>query len=114
MEEPAPDPVEERNRRWDKPFGDEPLGAETVARVLSLPAFADVSAAEFPTWLPLDQIIANDGRLQGFQQGEVIIRKGDYGNSLFVILEGGVLALPVPIKTKGQGQASRPGRSWWR
>ena len=112
MAEPASELVEERNRRWDKPFGDEPLDAEAIARILSLPTFANVNPAEFQAWLPLDKIIANDGRLRRYQRGEVIIRKGDYGNSLFVILEGGVLTLPVSIET--HGQAPKPGISWWR
>ena len=103
--------VEERNRRWDEPFGDEPLDAETVARILSLPAFANVDAAEFQAWLPLNQIIANDGRLGRYQRGEVIIRKGDYGNSLFVILEGGALVLPVSLEIEPAGKS---GASWWR
>jgi Fe-S-cluster-containing dehydrogenase component/CRP-like cAMP-binding protein len=106
------EPLEQRNRRWDEPFGDEPLDAATVAYILSLPAFANVNAAEFQPWLPLDQIIANDGRLLRFQAGEVILRKGDYGNSLFVILEGSVLALPAKVDTPGQ--ASKSGVSWRR
>lgn len=114
MAVPESEHVEERNRRWDQPFGDEPLDAETVARILTLPTFADVSPAEFQARLPLDKIIANDGRLRRYQPGEVIIRKGDYGNSLFVILEGGVLMLPVSIETERQGQSRKPGISWWR
>jgi Fe-S-cluster-containing dehydrogenase component/CRP-like cAMP-binding protein len=112
MSEPAAEPHEQRNRRWDEPFGDEPLDAATVAYILSLPAFANVNATEFQSWLPLDQIIANDGRLLRFQAGEVILRKGDYGNSLFVILEGRVLALPAKIDAPAQ--ASKSGASWWR
>src|SRR5208282_4823461 len=89
-----------------------PLDAGTVARILSLPTFANVSASEFQPWLALDQIIANDGRLRRYQRGEVIIRKGDYGNSLFVILEGGVVGHAVSVKTETFGQASNPGISW--
>ncbi|MFZ0694422.1 MAG: 4Fe-4S dicluster domain-containing protein, partial [Alphaproteobacteria bacterium] len=114
MAELAAELGEQRNRRWDESFGDEPLDAETVARILSLPTFADVSASEFQSWLPLDQIIANDGRLRRYQRGEVIIRKGDYGNSLFVILEGGVVGHAVSVKTETFGQASTPGISWRR
>ncbi len=114
MAELTSEPVEERNRRWDEPFGDEPLDAETVARILALPNFANVSTTEFQAWLPLDKIIANDGRLRRYQRGEVIIRKGDYGNSLFIILEGGVLGLPNSIKSEKQSQAQKPRISWWR
>jgi Fe-S-cluster-containing dehydrogenase component/CRP-like cAMP-binding protein len=112
MSEVASELLEERNRRWDEPFGDEPLDTETVAYILSLPTFANVDPSEFQPWLPLDQIIANDGRLRRVQSGEVILRKGDYGNSLFVILEGGVLALPSKIEA--YGQAPKSGANWWR
>jgi Fe-S-cluster-containing dehydrogenase component/CRP-like cAMP-binding protein len=112
MSETASEVLEERSRRWDEPFGDAPLDAETVAYILSLPAFANVDLSEFQPWLPLDQIIANDGRLRRVQPGEVILRKGDYGNSLFVILEGGVIALPSKIEA--HGRAPRSGASWWR
>ena len=114
MPEPASELIGERNQRWDEPFDDEPLDAATVAYILSLPTFANVDATEFQTWLPLDQIIANDGRLRRYQAGEVILRKGDYGNSLFVILEGGVLTVPAKIENDAQGQAPRRGVSWWR
>lgn len=115
MAEPVSELVEERNRRWDEPFGDEPLDGEIVARILSLPSFANVDPAEFQAWLPLDKIIANDGRLRKFQRGEVVIRKGDYGNSLFIVLEGGVLTLPVSIESgTGAAQTPKRGVSWWR
>lgn len=94
MAKPASELVEERNRRWDEPFGEAPLDAITVARVLWMPTFANVDPADFQPRLPLNDIIANDGRLRRFQSGEVIVRKGDYGASLFIILEGGALALP--------------------
>lgn len=83
--------LDERNRRWDEPFGKEPLTWETVQRILDLPVFADVKPSDYPEWLPLEKIVAYDGRLVRRAKGEAIIRKGDYGNSLFVILEGAVI-----------------------
>ncbi len=88
-----PEILDERNRRWDEPFGETPLDDKTVARVLSLPDFKIVAADDFPEWLPLASIIANDGRLRSFDRGEIIIRNGDYGNSLFVIMKGEVVGL---------------------
>jgi Fe-S-cluster-containing dehydrogenase component/CRP-like cAMP-binding protein len=114
MAELASEPLERRNRRWDEPFGDQPLDAETVTRILSLPIFANVDPAEFQAWLPLDQIIANDGRLRKYQCGEAIIRKGDYGNSLFVIMQGAVLSLPIALQAQTQVQAAKAGASWRR
>jgi Fe-S-cluster-containing dehydrogenase component/CRP-like cAMP-binding protein len=112
MAELAPELLEERNRRWDEPFGDKPLDADSVARILSLPIFADVAAADFPVSLPLEGVIANDGRLRRYQRGDVIVRKGDYGSSLFVILEGGAIAFPDLTET--DAQTSRSGGGWWR
>ena len=88
-----PEILDERNRRWDEPFGETPLDDKTVAQILSLPAFENVAAGDFPARLPLAGIIANDGRLRRFERGEVIIRKGDYGSSLFIILEGEAVGL---------------------
>jgi hypothetical protein len=114
MTELTSDILDERNRRWDEPFGDDPLDAETIARILTLPTFADVDVRDFPGWLPLDQLIANDGRLRRYGRGEVIIHKGDYGNSLFVILEGGVVVVPSPIKDEVPGQVPTRRKSWIR
>ena len=107
--------VDERNRRWDKPFGDAVLDDETVAHILSLPAFEFVKAGDFPPRLPLEGIIRNDGRLQRYKRGEIIIRNGDYGSSLFVILEGEVMGLEdssadESVASKNAGSK----KSWFR
>ncbi len=103
---------DERNRRWDEPFGKEPLDRETVDRVLALPAFADVNPADFPSWLPVASVIANDGRIRTFQKGETVLRKGDYGSSLFIILSGSVFGLTASAPTAGSGRKQQ--KSWRR
>jgi Fe-S-cluster-containing dehydrogenase component/CRP-like cAMP-binding protein len=100
------------NPRWDEPFGDEPLDSQTVERILALPPFADIDARDFPALLPLAQIVAHDGRLRCYQRNEVIIRKGDYGNSLFVVLEGEVVGLAFPTTDRILGGASKTRKSW--
>jgi len=77
-------------QRWDKPFGHQRMHERDVSRVLSLPIFAAIDKNDFPGDLALEDIIANDGRIVRYQRGDIIVRKGDYGNSLFVILEGRV------------------------
>jgi Fe-S-cluster-containing dehydrogenase component/CRP-like cAMP-binding protein len=96
------------------PFGDEPLDSETVGRILALPPFADINAGDFPAWLPLAQIVANDGRLRRCKRGEVIIRKGDYGDSLFAILEGEVVGLVFSTIDRILGGAPKSRKSWSR
>ncbi len=114
---------DERNRRWDQPFGKEllegkvvlPMNDDTVEQILSLPDFADLSPGDFPAWLPLKGIIANDGRLRRYRKGEVIVRKGDYGNSLFVILEGEVVGLAsAASESKVLTGTAKSRASWWR
>ena len=66
------------------------------------------SAADFQPWLPLDAIIANDGRIRRFPRGDMIIRKDEYGSSLFVILEGWSSGWPRP-PPRAAGGVLRPG-----
>ncbi len=106
---------DERNRRWDTTFGEEPLDSATVAQVLALPAFADVQADSFPAHLRLEDLIANEGRIRTCKRGEVILRQGDYGNSLFIILSGSVIGVNDPDVTgKAAGRRSKKRASWKR
>ena len=77
-------------QRWDKPFGHQRMLAGDISRILSLPIFKAIDKNDFPGDLTLEDIIANDGRIVSYRRGDIIVRKGDYGNSLFVILKGSV------------------------
>ena len=77
-------------QRWDKPFGRERMTTPEVDRVLSASIFDQIDVGDFPKDLALADIIANDGRIARYARGQIIVRKGDYGNSLFVILKGAV------------------------
>jgi len=77
-------------QRWDKPFGFQRMHGDDVKRVLQLPVFKAIDENDFPGDLTLEDIIANDGRIVTYRRGDIIVRKGDYGNSLFVLLKGSV------------------------
>lgn len=110
-----PEIRDERNRRWDEPFGDTLLEEDAVSRILALPAFVDIDPADFPAWLPLEGVVANDGRLRSFHRGETIMRKGDYGSSLFVILKGEVVGLATAgVGSSAISGAPRSRKSWSR
>ncbi len=79
-----------RPRRWDRPFGDEAMSADDVARVLALPVFRDMNPDEFPGHMRLNDIIANDAQIRRSAKGVEVVRQGDYGNSLFVVMIGRV------------------------
>jgi len=78
-----------RPQRWDRPFGPDMTDVD-VEEVLEQPLFRDIDPGQFPDSLPLREIIRNDTRVRHFAPGDVIVREGDYGNSMFVIIRGRV------------------------
>ncbi|MDF1743853.1 MAG: 4Fe-4S dicluster domain-containing protein [Gimesia sp.] len=89
------DPSISRPRRWDKPFSLEPGSEEkmtddTVDALLKSPPFSLIDPTGFKRSLPFRDILMNDARIVGFDQGDIIVRRGDWGNSAFFILSGNV------------------------
>ena len=77
----------DRPRRWDQPFGPDVTDSD-VDSVLALEVFQNVDATQFPKDQSLRDIIKNDARIQRYQRGDIVVREGDYGNSVFAIIEG--------------------------
>jgi len=102
-----------RPQRWDKPFGLQTMADADVDRVLTLPSFSSVEADEFPKDLPLREIIANDGRMRRFSRGDIIVRRGDYGSSVFVILKGSVRGLASEEAERAIATADTTVRKTW-
>jgi Fe-S-cluster-containing hydrogenase component 2/CRP-like cAMP-binding protein len=80
-------------QRWDNPFGGVALTNDPLASLLALPVFGEIDQDGFPTDLALIDILAHDARIRQFNAGDVIARKGDYGNSFFVVMSGDVRGL---------------------
>ena len=85
----------QRPRRWDSPFSDQ-MGNAEVERVLSLELFRDMDRDRFPDTLSLAGIISNDTRVVNFQDGDIVMREGDYGNSAFLVIQGQVRVVLPP------------------
>ena len=85
----------QRPQRWDKPFGPE-MSDEDLERILDLPLFRTIDASQFPPHLALADIIRNDARIVRYRRGDIIVRVGDYGNSVFLIISGAVQVLLEP------------------
>jgi Fe-S-cluster-containing dehydrogenase component/CRP-like cAMP-binding protein len=102
----------ERPQRWDRPFSPEMSDAE-VDRVLAAPVFSAIDPGPFPASLSLRGIIRNDARVVRFQRGDIVVREGDYGSSVFVILSGSVRVVldAEALAEIGQRPARRHG-SW--
>ncbi len=75
--------------RWDTPFNRDMTDAE-VDELLAHPLFATTRAERFPSRIPLRGVLKNDTSIRDFFPGEIIVRKGDYGHSAFIILKGAV------------------------
>ena len=99
-----------RPQRWDVPF-DSDMGAEAVARILSIPPFSHIDASRFPASTSLPDILLNDTGLRSFKKNQVIVREGDYGNSAFFIITGSVrVALgkdAIPAEVLGRRQPEK-------
>ncbi len=84
-----------RPRRWDLPFSCEPDGNPEmtdadVDRLMSIPPFCNLDADGFRRSLPLRGILKNDVRIVRFDDGDIIVRKGDWGSTAFFVLDGRV------------------------
>lgn len=87
----------ERPERWDVPFsrelnadGSADMSDDDVERILKTTLFANLDPEKFRGKVTLPGIIKNDARLLRCREGEIIVRKGDWGNSAFFLLSGSV------------------------
>lgn len=78
-----------RPKRWDVPFDDD-MTDDVVQRILSVAPFKNIDRKKFHGSISLEGILKNDARLVKCQEGDIIIREGDWGNSAFFILSGTV------------------------
>jgi len=104
-----------RPQRWDKPF-DPDMTDAIVRRVLGLAIFRAIDPTDFPPNLPLPEIIKNDSRIQRCHAGDIVVREGDYGNSLFIVLSGTVRVVtqtntPVNRRLRSGSRSGRGRRS---
>jgi Fe-S-cluster-containing dehydrogenase component/CRP-like cAMP-binding protein len=106
-----PDPVGIKTpQRWDVPFGPAMSGAD-VDYLLTIPPFSHIDPSKFPAALPLRGILRNDARLVRYQDGDIIVRRGDYGNSAFYVLSGAarVELDPLPASMLGRQKTQHKG-----
>lgn len=108
----APTTSISRPRRWDNPF-DPDLAPDEVDRILAAPVFRDLDPTRFPPGLALADIVRNDARVNRYQRGDIIVREGDYGNSVFVILSGKACVLYANLPEIGR-PPPRTRRSFWQ
>jgi Fe-S-cluster-containing dehydrogenase component/CRP-like cAMP-binding protein len=99
-----------RPRRWDRPFGAEMTEADVDQLLLTLKALGSIDPARFPATLTLQDIIRNDARIRRYEAGDIVVRKGDYGNAVFIVIRGTVRVLTDtddPAAVEGGGPAHK-------
>ena len=96
--------------RWAEPFGPD-MSDETVASVLSSPPFDRIDPDSFTAPLTLHDIIRNDARLLEVNTGAIILREGDFGTSVFVVLEG---AVRVVLQSALRAESAVSRKMWRR
>jgi Fe-S-cluster-containing dehydrogenase component/CRP-like cAMP-binding protein len=97
----------QRPQRWDIPYSDEMTDAD-VERILSAPPFSELDPKRFRGQVTLKGIIKNDARIVRCQQGDIIVRENDWGNSAFFMLSG--FARVVLVTGSGSLPAAVLGR----
>ena len=115
-----------RPKRWDIPFvqendpdnPDAEMPDSSVDELLSQPPFTEVDADGFRKTLPLREILKNDSRLVDYDDGDIIVRRGDWGSSAFFILSGRVRVEIEPPESSMPptmlGRAERPRRNMFQ
>jgi hypothetical protein len=98
------DAGEKRLTRWAKPFGK--MTEFDILDVLQMDPFRSIcdtiEAAKKPQFvsfgIPVSiyGILQNDARIRHYKPGEFVIRKDDYGNSAFFLLDGELRAVIHP------------------
>ncbi len=89
--------------------------------LLEHPLFQGMNPEDFPKQIPLEGILRNDARVVDFEDGDIIIREGDYGSSAFLILSGSVGVVLKSLPSRMLGRLERRQRSvldsvreWWK
>lgn len=95
--------------RWDKPFSPD-MPEVDLDLILAHPVFRSTSPEKFPPSIPLRGILRNDARLHQYQAGEIVVRRGDYGHSAFIIMDGAVKVMhkEPPAELLGRRPPQRP------
>ena len=108
----APVTITHRPRRWDEPLG-AGLSSADLEMVLQQPLFSGMDEDAFPKAVPLSGILQNDARLVDYEDGDIVIREGDYGSSAFLVISGQVGVSLKSLPSRVLGRAERNQRSPW-
>ncbi|MEC9476294.1 MAG: 4Fe-4S dicluster domain-containing protein [Planctomycetota bacterium] len=105
----------DRPKRWDQPFGEDLLSDDFVDRALTETVLSLACNDFQPGGASISEILRNDARKVDYQPGEILIRRGDYGGSVFFGLSGSTHVLTDPAGEELLQTRKMPGkRTWWQ
>ena len=105
--------VIERPSRWDSPL-DPDMSEADIDRILATGPFANIDPNDFPATASLRDIIRNDTRLDWYSNGDILLRREDYGTSAYVLMTGKAhVILPPGLHDSLLGRADMPPKGWW-
>ncbi|MDE0960577.1 MAG: 4Fe-4S dicluster domain-containing protein [Planctomycetota bacterium] len=105
----------DRPIRWDQPFGEELLPDQLVDWALTGTVLSFACTDFQPGGATIADILKNDARQVEYLPGEILIRKGDYGGSVFFGLTGSIHVLTDPAGEVALQTRTMPKkRSWWQ
>ena len=99
-----------RPKRWDDPL-DPAMSDATVDMLMKEEPFASMDEGAFPKGTPLRGILKADSAVRTFDAGEIVLRRGDYGTSAYLVLSGEVQVVLRPhLDPKVLGRTPREKR----
>ncbi|PCI26890.1 hypothetical protein COB52_05625 [Candidatus Kaiserbacteria bacterium] len=106
----------DRPQRWDVPY-DPDMTEEDVIYILGMEPFSNIDQDKFPKSIPLYGVIANETKIRKFNKGDLVMRRGDYGNTAYFIMKGSVrVVIPIPdnvLSAEALGRAEPKTKGIW-
>ena len=81
--------------RWDDPL-DPDMTLADVDGLMAVEPFVSMNEKAFPSSMPLRDILKSDTAIRNYEPGEIVVRRGDYGTSAYLVLSGEVEVVLKP------------------
>ena len=102
-----------RPQRWDEPF-DPNMTEPKVDGLLRVAPFSQMDLGAFSKKVPLRGVLLNDCRVHEFRKGDIVLREGDYGHSVFIILSGQAIVSLKSLPSRLLGRESPRKKGWFK
>ncbi len=115
----VPYPKNRQPTRWDFPFSDE-MTAVDINQIRNIEPFSQLDDGNFRPPCSLEQILRNDSRIRYCNPGDVVVREGEFGNSVFFVMFGRMRVsldarrVPTASQQRRQSGSLQAVFDWWK